>query len=145
VALELHADGAGLEDRAVSLGRGSVGASQDRAHTRRELGGAERFRHVVVSAQLEPEDALELLPARGQHHDRCPRRVPDLAEDVASVPVGEHDVEEDEVRPADAEPLPSLGRGRRDLDVEPFASERLLERLRDRLLVLDEQDAPSHG
>src|SRR6266545_1576134 len=42
-------------------------ATQDRAHTRDELSRRERFRDVVVGAELEPDDAVRFLTPCGQH------------------------------------------------------------------------------
>ena len=44
-------------------------AAQQRAHARHELVGAERLGEVVVGAELEADDALRLLGARGEHDD----------------------------------------------------------------------------
>ena len=44
--------------------------AQDRAHAAQQLRGRERLRHVVVRAELEPEHAVDLRVARGQHQDR---------------------------------------------------------------------------
>ena len=46
------------------------GARQERAHARHQLLGAERLDHVVVGADLQADDAVGLVAARGEHHDR---------------------------------------------------------------------------
>ena len=45
-------------------------AAQQRAHAGDQLARAERLGQVVVGAQLQADDAVELLGARGQHQDR---------------------------------------------------------------------------
>ena len=50
--------------------RRRLGAPQHGLDPRRELARRERLRHVVVGAHLEAGDAVGLLVARGQHHDR---------------------------------------------------------------------------
>jgi hypothetical protein len=72
------------------------------------------------------EHAFELLSARGEHHDRGPGGASDLAQDVAPVAVGEHDVEQDEIRTVVAEALATLGRGRGHRHLEPLPAERAL-------------------
>ena len=56
----------------------------------RELPRREGFDDVVVGAQLEPEDAIDLLPPRGEHHDRDIRSLTDLACEITSVSVRQH-------------------------------------------------------
>ena len=80
--------------------RGRLHAAQDGPHPRDHLRPAERLDHVVVGAELEPDDPLELRPARREHDDRHlrPGRT-HLAREVAPVPVREHQVEQHEVEP----------------------------------------------
>src|SRR6266545_7221431 len=44
--------------------------AQERTHATDELGDRERLRQIVVGADLEPRDAVELGVAGGQHDDR---------------------------------------------------------------------------
>jgi hypothetical protein len=102
-----------------------------------ELGRAERLRHVVVGAELEAEHTIPLLTGCGQHDDRDTRRAANLSEEVASVPVRKHDVQEHEVGGAGAEGLSALGSRPRPDDVEAVAAKRRGERVGNRLFVLD--------
>ena len=43
---------------------------------KQELAHAERLHHVVVGAELEADDAVDLLALRRQHHDRERRGSP---------------------------------------------------------------------
>ena len=52
---------------ARSRGVRGVGAAQHRAHARSELARRERLRHVVVGAELEPDDPVRLLAPRREH------------------------------------------------------------------------------
>ena len=67
-------------------------------------------------------------------------RAPELTADGEPVGVREPDVEQDDVGLARLE---RSGSGRDPLDGEPFAAQAFGERLRDRVLVLDEQEL--HG
>ena len=58
------------EDGALALRALGRGAAQDRAHARDELARVERLRHVVVGADLEPDDLVDVLVARRQHQHR---------------------------------------------------------------------------
>ena len=114
--------------------------ARDGADAGDQLAQPERLDDVVVGAELEPDDPVGLLAARGDDDDRHVGALAQLPADVEPVGVREPQVEQDEVR---------LGRlerrrtGRGALDLEALAAEPLDERLGDCVLVLDDQDA--HG
>ena len=95
-------------DRGLGLLRGR-GPAQDGADAGDDLGAAEGLDHVVVGADLEAGDAVELGSARREHDDRHLRGAAQLAAQVAPVPVGEREVEEDEVGRLAREARPRLG------------------------------------
>ena len=76
--------------------RARCGAS--RAHTREQLSGAERLRHVVVGARIERRDLLRLERARRQHDDRHRRPRAHAADHVEAVAVGETEIDDQQVR-----------------------------------------------
>ena len=47
-----------------------IGPAQDRPDARDQLARAERLGQVVVGAELEAEQLVELVVARGEHDDR---------------------------------------------------------------------------
>src|SRR2546423_6694117 len=53
--------------RFLPLGRGSA---EDRLHARDELARIEGLRHVVVRADLEADDLVDVLVTRSEHQDR---------------------------------------------------------------------------
>ena len=120
-------------------------SAHDGPHARHELARGERLDHVVVGAELEADDPVDLLTARGQHDDRNVGLGPDQAAEVSSVPVGEHHVQQDQVGRRCAPGLGGLLDRSRDLGVEALPSQVLGERLGDRLLVLDDQDTRFHA
>ena len=124
---------------------GALGAAQHGADAGDHLGAAERLDHVVVGAELEADDAVGLRAAGGQDDDRDARAGADRAADVAPVAVGQVEVEQDQVGLEALGQLERAGRGARDVGLEALAGERLGERLGDRALVLDEQDAGPLG
>ena len=72
--------------------------SQYRAYPRQDLARAGRFRHVIVGAQFERDDAVHFTAKRGEHddggrggilHERPEHRQPVLAR--------HHHVEDDQV------------------------------------------------
>ena len=73
-------------------------AAQHCAHPRHQLPRRERFRHVIVGTELEPDDPVRLLAARCQHHDRQIGPRPDPAAELEPVDPGQHHVEDDQRR-----------------------------------------------
>ncbi len=69
----------------------------DRTDARDELAGRERLDDVVVGAELEADDPVDLLAASGQHDDRHVRGLAHLPAEVPPVTVGQHHVEQDHV------------------------------------------------
>ena len=70
---------------------------QERADATAELADRERLRDVVVRAELQPEDLVELVVARRQHDDRDGALGPQPPAHLEPVDAGQHDVEHDEV------------------------------------------------
>src|SRR5712691_7027434 len=59
-----------LDDGTLTLRALRGCATQDRPHARDKLPRVERLRHVVVGADLEPDDLVDVFVARRQHQDR---------------------------------------------------------------------------
>ncbi len=78
--------------------RGRARAPEHGLHTCGQLAGRERLRDVVVGADLEAGDAVDLLVACGQHQHRHVRARADAAADVEAVRSRKADVEDDEPR-----------------------------------------------
>src|SRR5215211_8814047 len=76
VAVHLHLAAAGVDEQVAvadlrrlhlaALGRG---AAEDRLHASDQLPWIERLRQVVVRADLEPDDLVDILVTSGQHQD----------------------------------------------------------------------------
>ena len=131
---------------AIDLGPARLGrAPQHGADPRDELGQLERLRHVVVRAELEPDDDVDGVRARREEDDRHLALAPDRAADLEPVELGEHDVEDDEVEGALAEAGEPLAAVRRCRDLESGLGEPERRDLPDRRVVLDEQHALVHG
>jgi hypothetical protein len=113
------------------------------ARIRATTSRAERLDDVIVGAKLEPDHAVGFFSSGGQHDDRHVRALAELAADVEAGAVGEHHIEQYEVRLLTVGGPEGVGHGAHDLRHEAFAFERRGQRLRDRALVLDEQDPAS--
>ncbi|NYI95287.1 hypothetical protein HNR12_001564 [Streptomonospora nanhaiensis] len=82
------------------------------AATRQEFVDVEGLGDVVVAAVGEPGDALGVGVLGGEEDDAQPGQLPAQdAADLEAVAVGQHDVEDDEVGPAQARGLDRLGGG----------------------------------
>ena len=91
-----------LDHAGVRL-RLSGAAAKDRPHPRHELARVERLREVVVGADLEARDLVEVVVARRQHQHGQRARLANPPADLDPVEVGEHQVEDDERRSVDAD------------------------------------------
>ena len=73
--------------------------ARDGADARDQLAQAERLHDVVVGAELEPDDPVGLLAARGDDDDRHVRALAQPPADVEPVDVGQAQVQQHEVGP----------------------------------------------
>ena len=114
-------------------------AAQHALHARDELARVERLRQVVVGADLEPDDLVDVLVARGEHDDRHVGALADAAADLDPVHVGQVEVEDDQRRHLGGDRVQRPG-ARAD---RPHAVAGVLQverdERRDRLLVLDDE------
>src|SRR5439155_25768939 len=78
------------------LGAAAVGAPEDRLHPRDELTRRERFRQVVVGAELEACHAVGLLVSGGQHQNRHVRARAHCPGHVEAVDARQADIEDDD-------------------------------------------------
>ena len=67
------------------------------AHAAEQLADAERLRHVVVGADLEADDLVDLGVLRRQQDDRNGAAAADVAADVEAAAARHHDVEDEQV------------------------------------------------
>ncbi|TPW17509.1 MAG: prephenate dehydrogenase [bacterium] len=140
---EIHRDLAEL----VRLGGivSPVAAAQQGLDPGHELEEAERLGDVVVRAELQAQDLVDFLPARGEHDDRQLVAVgADLAADVEAAHLGQHDIQDHEIGCGIAgEPEPGgaiLGHG----DGVTLVLEAVLQRDGHRGIIFDDQDS-GHG
>ncbi len=120
------------------------GAAQDGAHAGDQLARRERLGHVVVAADLEPDDLVELLVARRQEHDRHLGPRADTAAHLEAVELGHRHVEHDErERPALLEDLERRLAVGGDVDRVSLAHEGVRDDVTKVRIVVDHQD-PAH-
>ncbi len=99
-----------------------------------------RLRQVVVRAQLEAEELVQLVVAGGQHDHRQVRIPADGPGDVEAVEAGQAEVEHDEIRPI----APDRGQGGlavgRRAHGEPSVLEIVAGEVRDLRLIVHDED-----
>lgn len=70
--------------------------SQNRSNPRRQFGGFEGLRQVIVGPHFQTADTVERIASSRQHQDRGARPLADAAQDVEAVGVRQHHIEHDE-------------------------------------------------
>jgi hypothetical protein len=118
--------------------------AEDRLHPRDELARRERLGQIVVGADLEPDDAIGLLVARGEHEDRHLRAHADVAADLEAVLARQADVEQHHPDLVALELDERLLAGPHPDDAVAVAREVAADELSDRGLVFDEENGPRH-
>ena len=129
-----------VPDRQRRAVLGGPPAPEDGPDPGDHLAGSERLDHVVVGADLQPDNSVGHGAACRHHDDRHIRVTADSAAEVTPVDVGKREIEQDHVRPDDARQLKGRSTARGDLRPESGAAQRAGERLGNRALVLYEQD-----
>ena len=112
-----------------------------RRNPRQQLTGPEWFGDVVVGADLEPDDDVDLLGLRGEDDDRHAQAcLANVAADVKPGNVRKHDVEQDQVRLVELDPSHRLTAGLRLDHLIAFFLQGKVDGLADHGLVVHDQD-----
>ena len=121
-----------------------LGSAQQGPYPRQQLAEAERLGDVVVRPELEPDDLVHLRALGGQHQDRHARFGANDPAHLGATQLGQHEVQQDEVRPVAPERLDGLPPvGRLDHD-ESFRLQTLGQGFAQRSFVVYDQDRSSH-
>ncbi len=119
----------------------SAGAAEDRLHPGDDLGQAERLRDVVVAARPQRLDlVLGRVLRRQEQHRALEALRAQPPPDLDSLEVGEHPVEDDQVRLAPRDRGERVAAVQGLLDVVPLVAERGRDGVDDRRLVVDDED-----
>ena len=106
--------------------------------------GLKGFGDVVVSAQFESDDTIDLFASSSQHEDgNAARRglLPERAADFHAIDVRQHDVENDQVRRLLLNKFQRLASGRRALNFEACMTQVVADQPNDIGIVIHDQDA----
>ncbi len=85
-------------DRFVVSRRNGALTAQARLHAGEKLVKGKRLGDVVVGAQLECQNLVDLLILRGQHNDRDGTKLANLLASFDPVEHGQHYIEHDQIR-----------------------------------------------
>jgi hypothetical protein len=77
--------------------RGPRRAPQHSADPGDQLARVEGFRHVVIGSQLEADDAIGVVHARGEHDDRHLTLTPQFLRNFQAINARQHQVKDDQV------------------------------------------------
>ena len=128
------------------IGEVAVRAAQQRLDPAHQLAQPERLGQVVVGAELEADDLVDLVVARGQDQDRhLGAGGAHAAQDLEAVDAGQADVEDDEVRRLVGGDLEALLAGAGDRDLVALLLEGVLDPAGDGVLVFDDEDGGGHA
>ena len=128
------------------VGQVAIRAAQQRLDPAHQLAQPERLGQVVVGAELEPDDLVDLVVARGQdQHRHLGPRGAQTAQDLEAVHPGEADVEDHEIGRLARGDLEAFLTGAGDRDLVPLLLEGVLDAARDRVLVFDDEDGGCHA
>src|SRR3989442_1587168 len=106
-----------------------------------QLAGAEGLRDVVFGADLQSDDDVDLLRLCAEDDDRHAKpRLADVPADIEPRDVGQHDVEQDQVRLAQLDPAERLAAGLRLDHFVALLLEGEMDRLADHRFVVDDED-----
>src|ERR1700722_5277366 len=151
VAADPHGPFREVDSHLADLKRTLIGTGQCRPRHLRspqrrldpagELAQRERLGDVVVGAELEPDDLVDLLGLGRQHDDRHRAAAPQLPADLEPIDPRQHQVEHDEVERLLVEALQRLAAVGRLHHVVALLPQWVGEQGLDRLLIVDEQDA----
>jgi len=119
----------------------AVRCAQQRLDARDHLLEAERLRHVVVAAQRQAPHRLLGAVSRGEEqHRRVVALAPQPPAHLETVDVGQHDVEQQEVRRVRAHGRQGAAPVTGHLDGEAEVAQRGAQEEPDVLLVVDDED-----
>src|SRR5918997_6104406 len=119
-----------------ALARRNRDPAHDRPYPRDEFPHGERLGDVVVGPQLQPHDPVYLVVLGRQHDDGYVALGADPAADLRAVELGEHDVEDDEVRLVGLEGLEGLLAVAHRLNLETLPLEGVRQHLLERRFVV---------
>ena len=123
-----------------SGGRARLGAAEQGVDARQQLADAERFGDVIVRAEVEADDFVDLLALGREHEDgRGDLSGAEFLADVVAAFAGQHHVEHDEGGPMFRDGIDGLISAIADGDLKPIAPQHFLQTQQDVRVVFHNQ------
>ena len=144
-AFHVHAEAARARNDRGWFGVVVLCAAQNGLDARHQFADTERLDDVIVRAEFEADDAVNLLAARRNHDDRHVAGLAEFAAHVEAVHFGDHQVEQDQVGlefPREAQGRAPI---RGDLHIVQRLAEVVCQQIGDRGLVIHDEDAMCHA
>ncbi len=117
------------------------GAPQDGADARHQFARVERLAEVVVGAELQADDAIDVIAARGEHEDRGVVRGAELAQHVEAADARQHHIQDQDLEIVRFEFRERIAAVVHALDLEVFGVQIFGEHLAQFAIVVDEQNS----
>ena len=117
-------------------------AAEDGVNARRQLARVERLGQIVVGADLQADDAIDVLAAGREQNDGNDESPPKLAQNLEAVLLGQHHIENDELVAAARRELDGACTRVMGLHLEPFAAQQLADQIAQLPVVVDDEDRP---
>src|ERR1044071_5114963 len=124
----------------------AVRASEQGLDPAQQLPEPERLREVVVRAELQADDLVDLLVAGGEHeHRRLGARRPQAPQDLEAVHARQSDVDQHGGRRLSGCDLPALPARPNQVAVVALLREGVLDSAGAGVLIFDDEDRGGHG
>src|SRR6059036_226077 len=112
--------------------------------TRRQFARAEWLGDVIVGADFQTQDAVDLCGSRSEQDNGRRLRATDISQEIEAVNVRQADIEDDQVYLALVENRPCRQAGGHADGVESFALQNELDVVRDSGLILNDENSVFH-
>lgn len=145
VTVTVSADGSPIRCAAAAVqisgaGGRPAGPAQDGADPRVQHPGLHGLDHIVVGARLQADNDVHLVAPRGRHDDRqCLVDGPYAAAHLEPRHAGQHQIEDDDVRPEGPQPVHPLLAGPGGDDVMALPAQGQGDALAHGAVVFDQQ------
>lgn len=124
-------------------GRRSTWTSEHHGDARHQLSGTERFGHVVISPDRQPDQHVDLVGTCGEHDDVAVGEHAQLTTDLNSVHTGQAQVEHDHIRVDGASKFQPTRAVVREVHLKAALAQVAAHELGKRAFVIDDQSPPN--
>jgi hypothetical protein len=143
---QVHADRSVLQFPAVRVGGRrnplATGAAEDGIDAGHQLAHVEGLGQIVVGANFQTHDAVDVFAARREHNDGHIGFATQAPKHFESVHAGQIHIQQDEIQAGVSGLFDALLSGVDGAEFEPFLRERLAEQLGHLAIIVDDQYFP---